>query len=52
MEKNCGCVDGMIVVPLQDDTDVAPCPVCEARFYWKPAETVLHPSNTVREEAK
>lgn len=25
----------MIVVPLYDDTDVAPCPVCEARFYWK-----------------
>jgi len=23
----------MIVVPLIDDTDVAPCPVCQARFY-------------------
>lgn len=36
--KECECVDGMIVVPLYDDTDVAPCPVCEARFYWNEEE--------------
>lgn len=38
MERECECVDGMIVVPLLDDTDVAPCPVCEARFYWRQEE--------------
>lgn len=53
MSGDCECDDGMIVVPLRDDTDMAPCPVCESRFYWgRSEETVLHPSNTVREEDK
>lgn len=33
IDTKCFCDDGMIVVPLIDGTDVAPCPVCQARFY-------------------